>query len=127
MIYDKLYDWQKEIIDKYKNRKSFGIYLDMGLGKTPISLSFAEVNRCEKVLVITINPKAVESEKDKGSWFDWLSQSDMKYLLKNKKEKYFEKDLPEALVINYESLYKRANKNTNRMCVATNGRYSNGS
>lgn len=110
MIYNKLYDWQKQIVDKYRDRQRFGIYLDMGLGKTPISLSFAEINKCEKVIVITINPKAVESKEDKGSWFDWLSQSEIKYTLKNKKDKYFEKSIPEALVINYESLYKRANK-----------------
>lgn len=31
-IYEKLYDWQKNIINKFKSRNAFGIWLDMGLG-----------------------------------------------------------------------------------------------
>ena len=31
-IYSKLYDWQKRVIDKFKDRQSFGLFLDMGLG-----------------------------------------------------------------------------------------------
>lgn len=31
MIYDKLYSWQKTIVDKFKDRQSFGLFLDMGL------------------------------------------------------------------------------------------------
>lgn len=31
-LYSKLYPWQKKIIDRFSNRKSFGLFLDMGLG-----------------------------------------------------------------------------------------------
>lgn len=31
-IYEKLYPWQKNIVDKFSNRNAFGIWLDMGLG-----------------------------------------------------------------------------------------------
>ena len=31
MIYEKLYTWQKNLVDKYKDRESFGLFLDMGL------------------------------------------------------------------------------------------------
>ena len=50
MIYEKLYTWQKNLVDKYKDRESFGLFLDMGLwlGKTPIALGFAEENNCTK-------------------------------------------------------------------------------
>ena len=114
MIYNKLYDWQKQVINENKDKKSYGLFLDCGLGKTPISLAFAEENNCEKVLIITINPKAVEDINDKGSWYDWLSQSKMNYIIKNKTSKVFEKDHSEALVINYESLFKRANKSSHQ-------------
>ena len=48
MIYNKLYDWQKQVINENKDKKSYGLFLDCGLGKTPISLAFAEENNCEK-------------------------------------------------------------------------------
>ena len=87
MIYEKLYTWQKNLVDKYKDRESFGLFLDMGLwlGKTPIALGFAEENNCTKILIITINAKAIESEKVKGSWLNWASQSKIKYNFHNKK------------------------------------------
>lgn len=31
MLYDLLFPWQKQIIDKFENRKRFALYLDMGL------------------------------------------------------------------------------------------------
>lgn len=31
MIYEMLYDYQKHIIDKFIDRRSFGLFLDMGL------------------------------------------------------------------------------------------------
>ena len=45
-IYDKLYPFQKNIVDKFRSYKKFGLFLDMGLGKTPTSLALAEVNNC---------------------------------------------------------------------------------
>lgn len=31
-IYDKLYPFQKNIVDKFRSCKKFGLFLDMGLG-----------------------------------------------------------------------------------------------
>lgn len=31
MIYDMLFDWQKKIVDNNYTRKSYGLFLDMGL------------------------------------------------------------------------------------------------
>ena len=65
-IYEQLYPFQKHIVDKFAERKSFGIFIDMGLGKTPISLALAEKNECTKVIIITINSKALETKEEKG-------------------------------------------------------------
>lgn len=110
MLYEELYGWQKEIVDKYKNRKSFGLFLDMGTGKTITSLSFAEQNNCEKILIIGINSKVIENEKVNGSWFNWLQKSNIKYNLKDKYSETFNKDEPEAFIVNFESLYERGRK-----------------
>ena len=110
MIYTKLYDWQKKLVDQFKERNSFGIFLDCGLGKTPVSLAFAEVNKCTKILIITINSKAIETKEEEGSWFYWADQSDIDYKLYNKKQEDFFNDENNVLLINYESLFKKQKK-----------------
>lgn len=115
-IYNQLYDFQKNIVDKFKERKSFGLFLDMGLGKTPLALAFAEVNKCTKVIVITINGKACETINDNGSWFAWASKSSIKYELKNKYTKTFSSS-PEIFVLNYESLFERGKNKAQRVTL----------
>lgn len=110
MIYKKLYDWQKNIINKYLNKKSFGLFLDMGTGKTPISLTFAEQHNCEKILIISINGKVTENEKIDGSFFNWIQKSNINYNLKDKYSENFDNNFPEVFIINYESLYERGRK-----------------
>ena len=85
-----MFEWQKKIIDKYYNRSSFGLWLDMGLGKTPLSLAMAEKNHCNKIIVVTLKSKALEDEKVKGSFKWWNLKRD---------------DNCDMLVVNYESLY----------------------
>ena len=115
MIYDLLFDWQKKIVDKYKERDSLGLYLDMGLGKTPISLAFAEQNNCSRILIITINSKAEEPMENEGSWYWWIKKNGT-YNIHSKKVKceYGKKD---ALVINYESLYSRKKSKTGSLLL----------
>lgn len=109
MIYNLLFDWQKKIVDKYKDRNSFGLFLDMGLGKTPISLAFTEVNNCSKLLIITINSKAEEPKSLKDSWLGWLQNSNIKYNEHTKKTKSnFDINQNDVLLINYESLFSRS-------------------
>ena len=90
MLYDLLFSWQKEIIDKFENRNKFALYLDMGLGKTPISLAFAERHKCNKIIIITIEKKASETINVDGSFLNWASRMDNNYnyyiLFKNKKQ-----------------------------------------
>lgn len=110
MLYDKLFDWQKSIVDKYKSKESFGLYLDCGLGKTPLGLAFAEANGCDHILIVSINSKAIEDESVSGSWLDWTKSMQLPYKCYNKqslkKNPEFTEN-PEVLLINYEGLFER--------------------
>lgn len=106
-IYSCLFDWQKKIVDQFKHRSTYGLFLTMGLGKTPISLAFAEQNFCEKVLVITINSKAVEDENVDGSFLYWAKKSNIDYHLhvKSNNSNFSSRDI---FITNYESLFSRS-------------------
>ena len=119
-IYDKLYSWQKNVVDKFSYKRSFGLFLDMGLGKSPISLCFAEVNKCDKILIVTLNSKANETEDDSGSWLYWAKQSNIKYSFKNKKSEDFNINEPELLIVNYESLFERGKNKKQRVTIKSN-------
>lgn len=108
-LYNQLFDYQKNIVDNFKDKKSFGLFLDMGLGKTILSLALAEKNNCNKVIVITINSKAIEDESVKGSWLWWAKSSDINYSFCNKHNKSFSflTNNNDLLIINYESLFVR--------------------
>lgn len=71
MIYDKLYDWQRQIVDTLATKRAFGLWLDCGLGKTVQALALAERNGARKILIVTPNCKASESVKTPGSWQQW--------------------------------------------------------
>ena len=113
MIYEKLFDWQKKLVDTTKDKSAYGLFLDMGLGKTPISLALCEQNKVDRLLIITINSKAVEPAEQSGSWLDWASKSDMRYKLLNKKSKALKEpktaffDDSMCLLVNYEYLFTR--------------------
>lgn len=112
-VYENLFDWQKKIIEKHKDKESFGIWLDMGLGKTPLSLAFAEYHNCTKVLVISINNKAIETEEVKNSFPWWALKSNLNYNIINKKdlsEHKFDTNSNDLVMINYEYLYERNSK-----------------
>lgn len=106
MIYDKLFDWQKKIVDTAASRGSYGLFLDCGLGKTPVSLALAEKNKCDKIIVITINSKATEDESVSSSWWDWGKQAEIPYRIANKDTIRDGRNL-DMIILNYESLFKR--------------------
>lgn len=120
MIYDTLYDWQKKLVDKFKTRQSYGLFLDCGLGKTPIGLGFAEATNCTKIIIITINSKATEDETIDGSWLWWAKKSKINYTLYDKKilKKCPQFDSnPGCLILNYESLFSRSKDKKERIVV----------
>ena len=105
-ICEMLYDYQKKILNTFKDKSSLGLFLDMGLGKTPLSLAFCECNKINKIIVITINSKYLEKEDEVGSWKWWIKKSNINYKIKDKKDVEFN-DENEFLIINYESLFSR--------------------
>ena len=111
MIYNELFEWQKELVDKIKTRNSYGLFLDCGLGKTPISLALAEANLCDKILIITLASKVIES--DKNSFEGWLKKLNypiniVKLSGESKpKDLSFDTETDTALIVNYEYLHDR--------------------
>lgn len=109
-VYTKLFPWQRKIVDQFKDRETFGIFLDMGLGKTPLSLAFAEINNCNKILIITLDTKVSEPEDKEGSWQYWIKSLPLSYITVIKKVESPLIQLPTILLINYESLFIHTSK-----------------
>lgn len=107
MIYDSLYPWQKKLVETIKEKDRFGLFLDMGTGKTPISLALAELHKCTKVIVITINSKTQETPDTEGSWLWWADKSAIDYIYSIKKDTHFDLRHADLFVVNYESLFSR--------------------
>lgn len=91
MIYNLLYDWQKQIVDSLSKKLSFGLWLDCGLGKTVQALALAEQNQSTKILIVTPNCKASESVNTPGSWQQWamrLGSDNVDWVVHSKGDKY---------------------------------------
>lgn len=88
MIYNLLYDWQKQIVDTLAKKLSFGLWLDCGLGKTVQALALAEQNRSAKVLIVTPNCKATESVNTPGSWQQWATKLGPEWVVRSKGDKH---------------------------------------
>lgn len=119
-IYEKLYQYQKNIVDRFKDKQSWGLFTDMGTGKTPTSLALAEANKCERIIVVTLNAKACETESMEGSWKWWAKQYAIPLTFYDKGSSTFD-DVPSMMLINYESLFERGkhktSKTTLKLCL----------
>lgn len=122
-IYSKLFDYQKKIVDNNINKNAYGLFVDMGLGKTPMSLAFAEKHNCTKILIITTASKATEDKTVHGSFFYWAAQSSIKYNLYDKRYNFDNKgakkwraqispDTVDIFMTNHESTFIRGGENT---------------
>lgn len=110
-LYDKLYIFQKKIVDLYHDRSRLGLFLDMGLGKTITSLALCEKNEVDGIIVVSTKSKSEETIEDKGSFDYHLHEMGFKIFKKDKYNKleiksdeFTDKD---AIVINYESFVTR--------------------
>lgn len=111
MVYDMLYDWQRKIVDQIRDKQAYGLFLDCGLGKTPVSIACAEQHDCTKLIIISINSKAIEKVDKKGSFLWWAYKgmfNGYEILDKKSKPELCSKDRNQILIMNYESLFVRA-------------------
>lgn len=106
-IYNKLYDWQRDIVDFAAAKPAFGLFLDMGLGKTVQGLALAEKVNAEKILIVTKKSKVLETADTPGSWQHWAQSLDGFFLINNKKPEFIE-SRKEVFVTNYEAVYQRS-------------------
>lgn len=113
-LYSQLFPFQKEIVDKYKDRTRLGLFLDMGLGKTITSLALCEANDINRIIFIGLKSKTSETVSDKGSFDYYLNEMGFNI---HKIDKLKNNELPElvnekeALIINYERLLEKRRSN----------------
>lgn len=114
-VYEHLYQWQKDIVNSIVTEKpdAYGLFLDCGLGKTPLGLALAEVSNSNKIIIITINFKSLEPESKRGSWLWWSKQlNNSPYQILNKTSLSKSKTVLSSssnslLIINFEGLWDR--------------------
>jgi len=89
----KLWNHQKYALEKYKNRKFFGLLFDMGLGKTLTTIKIAEEKE-KPVLIIAPNALCEQWKEE----IDKYKEKDWNVLIctsKTKGKKKFKKDFEE--------------------------------
>lgn len=109
-LYNTLYDWQKKIVDDNLYRDRYGLYLDMGLGKTLVSLAFAEQKQADIILIVTLKSKVDEDINEKGSWEYWANKGGWRVVRPD--DKNINYDGKTILLTNYEGLVKKVKGET---------------
>lgn len=103
MIYDKLYDYQKRIVDSRKDYESHALFMDMGTGKTITSLALFEQSKLKKILVICIVSK-------REDWYDEIkSNCNIDSIILDKgtaKNKELLKKKANGYIVNFESCWR---------------------
>ena len=103
MIYDKLYDYQKKIVDSRDFYESHALFMDMGTGKTITSLALFEQSRKHKILIVCIVSK-------KQDWCEELKNlTGIKATILDKgttKNKELLKNNSDAYIVNFESCWR---------------------
>lgn len=106
----KLFDFQQAIVDKYKHKNKLGLFLDMGLGKTIVSLAFCQTHDIDSIIVISIKSKSSETSEIKGSFADYLTQMGLNVYHLNTKGTPPPFQPKQALILNYERLNDASDK-----------------
>lgn len=98
-------------------------------------MAFAEAHRCTKILIVTINKKALEDESVEGSFFWWSKKMEYSYTLHTKansfrgegakkNQRQISAQTKDILLVNYEALYRpgqseKLNGKKRKRCVLT--------
>lgn len=103
MIYDKLYDYQKRIVDSRKDYESHALFMDMGTGKTITSLALFEQSKLKKILVVCIVSK-------REDWYDEIKTNcNIDSIILDKgttKNKELLKKKANGYIVNFESCWR---------------------
>lgn len=103
MIYDKLYDYQKKIVDSRKGHTSHALFMDMGTGKTITSLALFEQSKLKRILVVCIVSK-------REDWYDEIkSNCNIDSIVLDKgtsKNKELLKKNANGYIVNFESCWR---------------------
>ena len=103
MIYDKLYDYQKKIVDSRKDYESHALFMDMGTGKTITSLGLFEQSGLKKILVICIVSK-------REDWYEEIKANcNIESTILDKgttKNKELLKNGSNGYIVNFESCWR---------------------
>lgn len=108
MIYNLLYDYQKNIVNDLKDFDSSALFLDVGTGKSITSLALYEQKliqkKCNKLLIVCLCAKINEWKIDCEKWFPFSKV----IILDNKKkskEAFINRDFDIA-IINFEKTWR---------------------
>ena len=108
MIYDSLYSYQKNIVDKLKQFKSAGLFTDTGTGKSYMSIALYQEKwkqkLCNKCLVICLLGKIEEWVHDFKKWQPF----DRVLVLDGKPEtmKKYRRGEFEVAIVNFEKTWR---------------------
>lgn len=99
-----LFNYQQEIVDREKNKKSHALFMDMGTGKTVTSLALFKKSEQPKLLILCIVSKLNDWQEDV------LSECNRDSIILNKGSKQNNETVKtthcETLIINFESAWR---------------------
>lgn len=102
-VYNKLYGYQKKIVDIQKN-KSHALFMDMGTGKTITSLALFEKSDSKKLLIICLVSKLNDWKMEVNQLFP-----ELEVMILNKGSKLNTQLIEnnyDVLICNYESVWR---------------------
>ena len=108
MIYDLLYDYQKNIVNDLKDFDQAALFMDVGTGKSITSLALYEQKllqkKCKKLLIICLCAKLNEWKCDCEKWFPFSKTIILDGKAKSKRA--FEEDDFDIAIINFEKTWR---------------------
>ena len=108
MLYNLLYDYQKNIVNDLKDFNSCALFMDVGTGKSITSLALYEQKviqqKCKKLLIVCLCAKINEWKCDCEKWFPFSKVIVLDNKVRSKRA-FLEKDFDIA-IINFEKTWR---------------------
>ena len=108
MLYDLLYNYQKNIVNDLKDFDSCALFMDVGTGKSITSLAMYEQKvlqkKCNKLLIVCLCAKLQEWKEDCEKWFPFSKTIILDGKKKNKQ--MFDRGDYDIAIINFERTWR---------------------